>query len=111
VFQLVEYGVTRSSAPRLAPSNWNCTPTTPTLSLAFAETLIVPKTMAPLVGEVIDTVGGVVSPPLAPLIRAWGNAEGMYAQGVQAAPVQMSRHPLPPMPLTVAVPRVFHVPP
>src|SRR2546425_569535 len=45
----------------LALSSWNCTPTTPTLSVALAETVTVPKTAAPLSGAVIDTVGGVVS--------------------------------------------------
>jgi hypothetical protein len=50
-----------SSAPRLAPLALNCTPTTPTLSEASAVTVIVPETVAPSVGEVIATVGGVVS--------------------------------------------------
>ena len=50
-----------SSGSRLFPSNLNCTPTTPTLSEASAETLIVPDTVAPFAGAVIETVGGVVS--------------------------------------------------
>ena len=50
-----------TAAPRFVPSIWNCTLATPTLSLAFAETVTVPVTVAPLVGDVIDTVGGVVS--------------------------------------------------
>ena len=50
-----------SSAPSAAPSSRNCTPTTPTLSLAVAETVTVPETVAPLAGAVIDTVGGVTS--------------------------------------------------
>ena len=63
-FQVVEYGVAVSSAPRLTPSSLNCTPTTPTLSVAVAETVTaVPDTVAPLAGAVIATVGGVVSPP------------------------------------------------
>src|SRR5438876_4432268 len=61
VFQETEYGATVTSAPRFVPSSLNCTPTTPTLSLALAETLIVPATEAPMAGAVIDTVGGVVS--------------------------------------------------
>ena len=37
------------------------TPTTPMLSDALALTVMVPETVAPFAGEVIDTVGGVVS--------------------------------------------------
>src|SRR5205814_221915 len=44
-----------------APSAKNCTPATPTLSEAFAATVIVPETVAPLAGELMLTVGGVVS--------------------------------------------------
>src|SRR5437773_3049042 len=61
VFQETEYGAAASSTPRLAPSNRNCTPTTPTLSEALAVTLVVPPTVAPETGEVMLTVGGVVS--------------------------------------------------
>jgi len=39
----------------------NCTPTTPTLSVALAETVTVPATEAPAAGAVIETAGGVVS--------------------------------------------------
>src|SRR5437899_3356374 len=63
VFQEVEKGDVVSSAPRLAPSSLNCTPTTPALSEALAETVTVPETIAPEVGAVIETVGGVVSAP------------------------------------------------
>src|SRR5207302_8784960 len=49
-----------SSAPRLAPSSWNCTPTTPTLSEALALTVIVLPTVLPDVGAVIATAGAVV---------------------------------------------------
>src|SRR5438105_14844168 len=62
VFQEMEYGLAVTSAPRLAPSSLNWTPTTPTLSEALAETVTVPTTVAPAAGEVIETVGGVVSP-------------------------------------------------
>src|SRR5437870_2645708 len=55
------YGAVVTSAPRLAPSSLNCTPTTPTLSVALAETVTVPATVAPATGIVIETVGGVVS--------------------------------------------------
>src|SRR5207247_1533838 len=61
VFQETEYGAAASSTPRLAPSSRNCTPTTPTLSEALAVTLVVPPTVAPETGEVMLTVGGVVS--------------------------------------------------
>ena len=61
VFQLTEYGATRSSAPRVAPSNLNCTPATPMSSLALAVTLTVPETVVPAAGAVMLTVGGVVS--------------------------------------------------
>src|SRR5262249_5498465 len=62
VFQITENGIVTSSAPRLAPSNLNCTPTTATLSHAVAETVNAePETAAPGRGAVIDTDGGVVS--------------------------------------------------
>src|SRR5262249_10722750 len=51
-----------SSAPRLAPSSRNWTPTTATLSDAVAETVtLVPATVVPFTGAVTDTVGGVES--------------------------------------------------
>src|SRR5439155_10946804 len=56
-----EYGAVVSSAPRLAPSSWNWIPATPTLSEALAETVTVPETVAPEVGNVMLTVGAVVS--------------------------------------------------
>src|ERR1700704_4041968 len=60
VFYMTEYGPAVSSGLRLAPSNLNCTPTTPTLSVALADTVTaVPHTIAPLAGAVIETVGGV----------------------------------------------------
>jgi hypothetical protein len=61
VFHETEYGEAVSRLPKFAPSSWNCTLATPTLSLAFAVTEIVPLTVAPLAGAVMDTVGGVVS--------------------------------------------------
>src|SRR5262245_37076249 len=61
VFQETEYGAVVSSAPKLAPSILNCTPTTPTLSEALAVTPVVPDTVAPEAGEVTLTVGGAVS--------------------------------------------------
>src|SRR5439155_327802 len=57
----IEYGATVSSAPTLAPSTLNWTPATPTLSAALADTVIVPETVAPFAGEVMLTVGAVVS--------------------------------------------------
>ncbi len=61
VFQGIEYGAVVSSAPTLTPSILNCTPATPTLSEALAVKLVVPKTVAPGAGDVMLTVGGVVS--------------------------------------------------
>src|SRR5437762_982775 len=61
VFHEFEYGEAVSSAPRLAPSSCNWTPATPTLSDALADTVVVPETVEPPVGLVIETVGGVVS--------------------------------------------------
>src|SRR5262249_52483603 len=61
VFPGTEEGEAGSSAPRLAPSSLNWTPTTPTLSEALADTVIVPDTVAPAVGLVRLTVGAVVS--------------------------------------------------
>ena len=45
----------------MAPSKVNCTLATPTLSLALADNPTVPDRLAPALGAVIDTVGGVVS--------------------------------------------------
>ena len=58
-----------SSAPRLLPSSLNWTPTTPTLSVAVAVTGIVPDTVSPVCGEVIETEGGVES--LVGFSRSW----------------------------------------
>jgi len=49
----------------LALSTLNCTLATPTLSVAFADTVITPESVALAAGEVIETVGGVVSPAVA----------------------------------------------
>src|SRR5262252_901948 len=56
-----ENGALVSSAPSAIPSPKNCTPTTPTLSEAFADTVTVPETVAPFAGAVMFTAGGVVS--------------------------------------------------
>ena len=61
VFLGIEYGALVSSAPKLTLSILNCTPTTPTLSEALAVKLVVPETVAPETGDVMLTVGGVVS--------------------------------------------------
>src|SRR5207302_2298311 len=50
-----------SSDPRFNPSSFNCTPTTPTLSVALTAMVMVSATVTPAAGEVIETVGGVVS--------------------------------------------------
>src|SRR5207248_1845094 len=61
VFHETEYGAAVSSAPRFAPSRRNWTPTTPTLSEAFADTGTVPDTVALSAGAVTETAGGFVS--------------------------------------------------
>src|SRR2546428_1943610 len=60
VSQGTAYGTVVSSASG-DPSTKNCTSTTSTLSEASALTVTVPLTAAPVVGDVIVTVGGVVS--------------------------------------------------
>ena len=69
-----------SSAPRLAPSSLNCTPVTPTLSDAFAETAIVPLTFEPAAGAVSATAGAVVSgaggTPTAVFMSDWTSVAG-----------------------------------
>ena len=49
------------SAPAADPSRRNCTPATPTSSIAEALTVIVPEAVEPLAGAVMLTTGGVVS--------------------------------------------------
>ena len=61
VFQSRSYGAAVSSAPRSAPSSRNCTPVTPTLSVAVARSVTVPPTVVPSAGAAIDTVGPCVS--------------------------------------------------
>ena len=78
VSQETEYGDVVSSAPRLFPSSRNCTPATPTLSDAFADTVTEPDTVEPGVGAVSDTVGGVVSP----VIVAARNATSCMTQAL-----------------------------
>src|SRR4029453_5324694 len=51
-------GADTSSTPILRPSSWNCTPTTPTLSTANADTATVSETEEPSAGWFRDTVGG-----------------------------------------------------
>jgi hypothetical protein len=49
------------AAPMLALSTLNCTLATATLSLALAAKFTVPESVALAVGNVIETVGGIVS--------------------------------------------------
>src|SRR5439155_25883161 len=46
---------------RSPPSNLNCTPVIPSLLEAIAETAVTPATVAPLSGEVIETLSPLVS--------------------------------------------------
>src|SRR5438094_10169852 len=61
VFHDIEYGGDASSDPNAAPSSFNWTPTTPTLSEAVDEIITVPETGEPSMGVATDTAGGVVS--------------------------------------------------
>src|SRR5882724_4480415 len=61
VFQVTPYGTVVSSAASGDPSRKNRTPTTSMLSEASALTVTVPLTDVPLVGDVMVTVGAVVS--------------------------------------------------
>src|SRR4030095_9627621 len=65
VFQETLYGAVVSAAPITVPSTLNVTDATPTLSDAFAEMDWVPVSVAPITGDVIDTVGAVVSAAVA----------------------------------------------
>jgi hypothetical protein len=55
------YGDVTICGPTAAPSTLNCTQATPTLSKALAESVIVPFTVCPALGETTDTVGGTLS--------------------------------------------------
>ena len=56
------YGAAASSTPVFTPSTRNCTPTTPTLSIALAVTFTMSLTCALAAGEVIAALGATVSP-------------------------------------------------
>src|SRR4029453_2926034 len=62
VFHVTEYGADVSSEPREAPSSLNCTPATPALSDAVAETVTeLPDRLEPPAGVLRLTVGAVAS--------------------------------------------------
>src|SRR5207249_12302922 len=83
----MEYGEAVSSAPRLFPSNLNCTPATPTLSEALADTVTVPETVDPLAGAVMDTVGGVVSAAVVLTVTLTGEEVLRFAAASRALAV------------------------
>src|SRR5688572_9712078 len=65
-----------TSGPRVTPSRRNCTPATPTLSVAEAETVTVPATVAPSSGTDMETTGGIPSgggapPPTGVFMSFW----------------------------------------
>ena len=60
VVHVTEYGDVVSSLARLAPSTRNCTPVTPTLSVAVAVTATEPVTVVLFAGAVTETDGGHV---------------------------------------------------
>src|SRR5438876_7059513 len=80
VFHERVYGAVVTSAPRFTPSSLNCTPTTPTSSVAFAETVTVPATEAPAAGAVIETVGGVVSALGGALVKSVAISDALSAR-------------------------------
>ena len=55
------YGAVASGAPTAFPSARSVTPVTPTLSIAVADTVTEPVSVAPETGEVTVVVGAVVS--------------------------------------------------
>jgi hypothetical protein len=67
VSHVTAYGGVVTWTPRLTPSSLNWTPATPILSVALADTVTLPLTVAPASGAVIAIVGGVVSAAAAPL--------------------------------------------
>ena len=99
-----------TSAPRLAPSSLNCTPTTPVSSEALAVTVTVPLTDCPAAGAVIDAVGGAVS------VEAPPNVAVMVVSAMSRAeqvPVPLQPPPLHPVyvdPVVAAAVRVTVVP-
>jgi hypothetical protein len=60
VFQAKEYGEEVTGELRATPSSKNWTLAIPMLEEADAVTVVDPETVAPEVGAVIETVGGVV---------------------------------------------------
>ena len=72
--QVTPYGDEVSSEPMMAPPILNVTPATATSSDAFAvRDTEVPLTVAPFVGAVTETVGGVVSGVLL-VVKVWSLA-------------------------------------
>jgi hypothetical protein len=60
--KLVLKGEEVASLPRFAPSSLNCTPATPMLSLALADTVtLAPETLAFAAGAAMETLGAVES--------------------------------------------------
>ena len=74
VSQSSPYGGTTSSVPSSLPSSRNCTPSTPTLSLALAVMVMTSSTVAPSPGAVMATLGGVGSAGSGLLSKAIGTA-------------------------------------
>src|SRR5687767_8792881 len=61
VFQTKLWGAVVTSDPRLVPFSLNCTPATPTLSIADATSAIEPETVNPVVGDVMEMTGATLS--------------------------------------------------
>ena len=86
------------SWPSGAPSSRNCTPTTPTLSVAVAVTGIEPEATAPPPGEVTETTGAVPS--------SVANVTSLETPGLPAVSFERTRtwySVVPASPLTLTV--------
>src|ERR1043166_2229776 len=95
VFQAIVYGEAVTSTPRLAPSSLNCTPATPALSDAVAETAPAPLSAAPSTGAVRTTTGAWESGD-----TPVSTCEGTWTRKASSRPppmllVQMKYWPLP----------------
>jgi len=67
VSHVMAYGGVVTWTPRITPSSLNWTAATPTLSVALADTVTLPLTVAPARGAATAIVGGVVSADEAPV--------------------------------------------
>ncbi len=69
-------------------STLNCTPKTPTLSVALAEMVTVPESIAPEAGAVMETLGGTLS-----TVTLTGGAVPMTPAASRATALRMCMPP------------------